>query len=98
LNFEDATMADEKMRERLAQLHAELSEAHSQDPDSRQSLGQVLPDVRRAIDGVATDGDPQADSTLPERLERVAVQFEADHPTVARSLRRLVDLLGEVGI
>jgi len=36
--------------------------------------------------------------SLPDRLERVAVQFEADHPTLAASARRLVDLLGEVGI
>ena len=85
-------MADEKLRAQLAQLHAELSEAHSQDPATHQSLGQVLPDVRAAADGTA------GDTGLPERLERIAVQFEADHPTVARSLRRLVDLLGEVGI
>jgi hypothetical protein len=26
------------------------------------------------------------------------VQFEADHPTLAASARRLIDLLGEVGI
>jgi hypothetical protein len=28
----------------------------------------------------------------------VAVQFEAEHPTLAASARRLVDLLNEVGI
>ncbi len=32
-------MADEKLRAQLAQLHAELSDAHSQDPAARQSLG-----------------------------------------------------------
>jgi hypothetical protein len=39
-----------------------------------------------------------ADKSLPERLERVAVQFEAEHPTLAASARRLIDLLNEVGI
>jgi hypothetical protein len=39
-----------------------------------------------------------ARGSLPDRLERVAVQFEANHPTLAASARRLVDLLGEVGI
>jgi hypothetical protein len=38
------------------------------------------------------------DTSLPERLERVAVQFEALHPTLAASARRLIDLLAEVGI
>jgi hypothetical protein len=31
-------------------------------------------------------------------LEKIAVQFEADHPTLAASSRRLVDLLGKVGL
>ncbi len=37
-------------------------------------------------------------ASLPDRLERVAVQFEAEHPRLAASARRLIDLLGEVGI
>ena len=32
------------------------------------------------------------------RLEALAVRFEADHPSLAATLRRLVDLLSEVGI
>jgi hypothetical protein len=36
--------------------------------------------------------------TIPGRLERLAVQFEADHPTLAESSRRLIDLLGKAGL
>jgi hypothetical protein len=32
------------------------------------------------------------------RLEALAVRFEADHPSLAALLRRLVDLLGKAGI
>jgi hypothetical protein len=32
------------------------------------------------------------------RLEEMAVQFEADHPSLAASLRQLTDLLGKAGI
>jgi hypothetical protein len=32
------------------------------------------------------------------RLEALAVRFEADHPSLAATVRRLVDLLSEVGI
>ena len=54
-------------------------------------------DLNRLVDQPAdSPGAPQR--SLPDRLERVAVQFEADHPTLAASARRLVDLLGEVGI
>jgi len=41
---------------------------------------------------------PQTAPSLPDRLEKVAVLFEVDHPTLAASSRRLVDLLGKVGL
>ena len=57
----------------------------------------MMQDINRLIDKpAATPG--AAHGSLPDRLERIAVQFEADHPTLAASARRLVDLLGEVGI
>jgi hypothetical protein len=31
-------------------------------------------------------------------LEAIAVQFEAQHPTLAASSRRLVDMLGKAGV
>jgi len=88
-------MDQKSLRERLAKLHADLADAHQQNPATRQSLGEVLPDVKRMLDQPA---GAAADKTLPERLERVAVQFEAEHPTLAASARRLIDLLNEVGI
>jgi hypothetical protein len=91
-------MDKKSLRERLAKLHAELDNAHQEDPATRQSLGEILPDVKRVVDQPAGAANPAVDKTLPERLERVAVQFEADHPTLAASARRLIDLLSEVGI
>jgi hypothetical protein len=89
-------MDEQTLRDRLAKLHAELSSAHQKDPATRQSLGEILPDVKRMVDAPGTD--LSGDATLPDRLERVAVQFEAEHPTLASSARRLIDLLNEVGI
>ena len=88
-------MDQKSLRERLAKLHAELT-AHQQNPATRASLGEILPDVKRMVDQPAGTAAP--DKSLPERLERVAVQFEAEHPTLAASARRLIDLLNEVGI
>jgi hypothetical protein len=84
------------LRERLAKLHAELADAHQATPAARQSLGEILPDVKRVVD--QSPGGPPMDKSLPDRLERVAVQFEADHPKLAASARSLIDLLSEVGI
>jgi Domain of unknown function (DUF4404) len=85
------------LREHLAKLHAELADAHQTDPKYRESLTEMMQDINRLIDK-AGDSTPSSDRSLPDRLERIAVQFEADHPTLAASARRLVDLLGEVGI
>jgi hypothetical protein len=91
-------MDQKSLRERLAKLHAELADAHQQNPTSRSSIGEILPDLERMIDQPAGVAAPAVDKSLPQRLERVAVQFEAEHPTLAASARRLIELLNEAGI
>ena len=90
-------MDKKSLHDLLAQLHAELSDALRADPKSRESLGDMMRDINRLIDKPA-DPPISQHGSLAERLERVAVQFEADHPTLAASARQLIDLLGEVGI
>ncbi len=90
-------MDQKSLRERLANLHAELADAHQRNPATRQSLGEILPDVKRMVDEPAGAAAPSR-KTLPERLEKVAVQFEAEHPTLAASARGLIALLNEAGI
>jgi hypothetical protein len=79
-------MDPDALRQQIAKLHAELDQAHQNNPAARESLAGILPPI------------DTADASLPDRLEKVAVQFEADHPTLAASARRLIDLLGEAGI
>jgi hypothetical protein len=90
-------MDKNSLHDLVAQLHAEMSEALRADPKSRESLSDMMQDINRLIDKPA-DPKSSAQASLPDRLERVAVQFEANHPTLAASARRLVDLLSEVGI
>ena len=86
------------LRERLAKLYAELTHAQKENPAARQSLGEILPEVKRLVDQPPGAEAQVRDRSLPERLERIAVRFEAEHPTLASSARQLVDLLSEVGI
>ena len=90
-------MDKDSLRDLVTKLHAQLSDALRADPKSRASLSEMMQDINRLIDKPA-EPPSSAHGSLPERLERIAVQFEADHPTLAASTRRLVDLLGEVGI
>jgi hypothetical protein len=91
-------MEHETLRERIAKLHAELARAHREDPAARQSLGEILPDIKRMVEKPAGAAAASAGASLADRLESVAVQFEAQHPTLAASARRLIDLLAEAGI
>jgi hypothetical protein len=90
-------MDQNTLRERLARLHAELANARGDDPATRQALEEILPDIKRMVERQGADALP-SDTSLPDRLERIAVRFEAQHPTLAASARRLIDLLAEVGI
>jgi hypothetical protein len=90
-------MDKNSLRDLVAKLHGELTEALREDPKSSDSLRDMMKDINRLIEK-PTDLPSSAHGSLPDRLERVAVQFEANHPTLAASARRLVDLLGEVGI
>lgn len=95
-------MDKNSLHDLAAKLHAELTDALRADPASREKLSDMMRDINRLIDNRLTDkgADTPAPSqgSLPDRLEGIAVQFEAAHPTLAASARRLVDLLGEVGI
>ena len=90
-------MDKESLRDLVSKLHAEMADALRADPKSREHLSEMMQDINRLIDKpAASPASPHG--SLPDRLERIAIQFEADHPTLAASARRLVDLLSEVGI
>jgi hypothetical protein len=100
-------MDTDALRDQLMKLHEELGVARRVDPRSHQLLGEIMDDIKRLMDqdltasdaaGDPAPGQPAAARSLPDRLEKIAVQFEADHPTLAASSRRLVDLLGKVGL
>jgi hypothetical protein len=95
----------ETLQALLARVHERLNEAESVDADSRELLGQVMGDIERALQGGPAGGARSKVPTVAAaaeahtpRLEALAVQFEADHPSLAEGLRGLADLLGKAGI
>lgn len=96
-------MTSRDLQSLLRQLHAELERAHSLDPESRRLLDVVVDDVRRVEASgerrVAVSGEMRdASAATPGGLEALAVRFEAEHPTLAASLRGVADVLGKAGI
>ena len=78
-------MNPDDLREQLAKLHEELSAVQEIGPRSVRLLSEIMSDIKRLT-------EPEVRISLPERLEKIAVQFEAQHPTLAESSRRLVCL------
>lgn len=101
-----------QLRQSLERLHAELAGTPRVDGASRQLLREVLADIDRLLavapgpEGAGSGsaaGSRAGRSALPleaapHRLEALAVEFEAEHPGLAGSLRQFVDLLGRAGV
>lgn len=87
------------LRTQLAALHSELARTSSVDPQSRELLVSILGDITRLLGAGGTSSEAaDEDRPLNERLDEVAVQFEAEHPALGTAIRRVVDALAKAGI
>jgi hypothetical protein len=85
-------MSNSELDDLLRQLHARLGAASSLDAEDRRLLTTVARDIETAL-GARDAGAPSLSG-----LDALAVKFEANHPALADSLRRLFDALGKAGI
>ena len=86
-------MNESDLRNLLMQLHTRLGSAQSLDAEDRLLLSTVLGDIETVLAKRNAAPPPNASG-----LETLAVKFEADHPALAETLRRLVDALAKAGI
>lgn len=86
-------MAQENLRELLAQLHTRLSHAKSLDAESRRLLTTLSHDIERALGRASEETAPAR-----TRLEGAAVKLELEHPALASVVRQIIDALGKAGI
>jgi hypothetical protein len=86
---------DESLRDLLRRAHERLSRTATVDSESRALLVSLTQDIERALAGRS---GARPDAPPVQRLEALAVRFEADHPALAQVLRQLIDALGKAGI
>ena len=84
------------VRERIQALHTDLNALDSIDSADRELLMTLLTDITRLLE--RSSGGTADDHTLVERLDKLAVHFEAEHPSLGAALLRVVDALGKAGI
>ena len=86
----------EKLRETVAQLENDLGSLEEVDEQTRALLEQAAADILTTLHkGHESDTETQS---LAERLKDSVREFEADHPTFAGVLERLIISLGQMGI
>jgi hypothetical protein len=88
---------NEDIQEQIAALHQRLErvDRRSIGPATRESFVLLLEDLTRLLDQPSLNDE---DEPLTERLEQLAVRFEADHPSVGNAVRQLIDALAKAGI
>jgi hypothetical protein len=94
------TENSEKLRTTLTELHEQLRQAHSVDPQTRDLLRAILADIQATLAGsTAEPARPQEEhATHIDRLAEAARHFEASHPTLSGTVSRLIDILQQIGI
>lgn len=85
-----------EQRQHLARAQQTLKEMQSVASDERELLISMLADITRLLGQPGEDGTEN--SSLIDRLDELAVHFEAEHPSLGAALRRVVDALGKAGI
>lgn len=100
------TLNREKLQQTLDELHAQLDEAESVDAELAAQLRSAAADITRTLEKQSAEEAPEKaeeaaseDSTpSPDMLEEAAVEFEQSHPTIAGTIRRVIDMLAQMGI
>ena len=88
-------MSDD-LRETLEQLHQQLAAADNLDADTVERLRTTMDEVRATLEKRQAPDEPPAGRS--DWLTETAQHFEESHPTLAGTITRLVDLLGQAGI
>ena len=97
---------NENLVETLNQLRQQLSAARQLDPEVAARLRETMADIQQALDqpdasttaADETEDDGDDEPALTDRLQEAALHFEESHPTIAHTLSRLIDGLGQMGI
>ena len=88
---------NQDIQQHILTLHERLErlDRDALDGRTRELLLLLLDDLTRLLGAPSLDGE---DLPLTERLEGLAVRFEAEHPAVGQAVRQLIDALAKAGI
>jgi hypothetical protein len=83
-------MTSQPLKDQIRVLTSALSQATTADAETREMLLDLQRQIARIVE--------HHESPMTDRLEEMAVRFEADHPAVGTALRQAIDALSKAGI
>jgi len=90
-------MEPHELTTKLAQLHAELSQAKHVDPESLELLRQLTTDISRLLDKEEETSREDAEE-VTSGLKNLMLKYESEHPELAITLGKVADALAAIGI
>jgi hypothetical protein len=90
-------MESERLRESLKALHNELASTESVDEKGRELLRVLMDDIQKLLDKKGAEESCQRTS-LVERLAQGIDYFEELHPTLALTMKQVIETLSNMGI
>ncbi len=86
-------MSDKELTRLLHEVHTELEDQGAVSDEQRELMRDLMDDIRRTLGEEETD-----DLSVGDRLNEAVDDFQQSHPTIAFTLRRIIDALARMGI
>ncbi len=86
---------DEKFRQSLQQLHDELEQTKSVDPETRQLLEHLMKDIQSTLKD-SSGKLPRRNDPMGRRMAESIERLEESHPNLVMTLGRVLDHLAQV--
>lgn len=90
-------MNNPSLKEHLKNLHQELTAVEDVNEDSQRLLEEIQDDVQVLLAHNSDTPSPQH-ATIRDRLAESARHFDLSHPTLAATIRTVVNTLNNMGI
>ena len=90
-------MTTEEIKNSLRQLHSELAQGQSVDPEVSRLLLVLDKDIHSLLNQSTPDA-AKAHPAISDRLDAAALQLETEHPKLAPVLRPVGEALSRIGI
>lgn len=87
-------MSEQKLREEITKLRAEIDQIATGDQISRDRLNQLISEIEQRLEQT----DDEADGSLTERVRESIRQFETEHPRTTNILNDIMVTLSNMGI